>query len=158
MSVLLLPFLALALVSGVAAPVDAHSTSKVISTKNSSRFHQGFYQQGSAGGVMSVSESSTRSVGVSGTLGVSKEIVEASLGFSLSDTITLTWNSSRSTPDRAYCYGIVLYRRVQTKTLETLRHRRRGHTKLNPKVTRATGTAITTPTRRMSNGGDRWCG
>ncbi len=155
---LLMPLIALSFVVGSVVPADAHSSSTLVGTNNFSRFHKGFYQQGATGSTLSVSESSTRTVGVSGTLGVSKSIVEATIGFSIDSSTTLTWSTSRPTPDRTYCYGIVLYRRLQTKSVRNESPSRGGgHRIRHVDITRATGTSITQPTRRMSNGGDQWC-
>lgn len=62
--------------------------------------------QGSPGGTASISTTRSVSHSRSGSVGVSWSILNASAGFTITETLSVTYSYSRSAPDRRYCYKV----------------------------------------------------
>lgn len=62
--------------------------------------------QGSPGGKATISTTRSVSHSRTGSVGVSWKILNASAGFTITETLSINYSYTRSAPDRLYCYKV----------------------------------------------------
>jgi len=94
-------------------------SAKVKSTTNlASTLYTTVVAQGAPGGSASISTTRSVSHSRSGSVGVSWSILNASAGFTITETLSVTYSYSRSAPDRRYCYKVTASDRWKRYVIE----------------------------------------
>ena len=90
--------LAIGMIASGGGVVHADSATVVSTALLSPTYYTGVVARGSTGGVVSLNTSRSVSHTRSGSVGVSWNMINAAAGFSVTETFTVTYSSSRSAP------------------------------------------------------------